>query len=276
LDRGLNQIEAKSREGFVFMIDLQVQIHVPDTLAPQVISIVGTMLNLVNEVLQAAVGNHFRDKLQSMAAITFIQTRQQVQEEAMEHIKEKLADYRVEVRGVYIQDVILPQQLVQVLTDREVANQQVETLKMQESANKQRIETEKAAGLGDAQRELAKSEVGVKIKENNALARKAEADGEATFTEKTGAARGAEVRAVGLARAEAYDRQVQALGPTATALVNVIDALSRISQPIVPEVLVSGGSSLDALAGTLVKNVLGGQGATGAEPSVRKDTLPKL
>jgi hypothetical protein len=276
LDRGLNQIEAKSREGFIFMIDLQVQIHVPDTLAPQVISIVGTMLNLVNEVLQAAVGNHFRDKLQSMAAITFIQTRQQVQEEAMEHIKEKLADYRVEVRGVYIQDVILPQQLVQVLTDREVANQQVETLKMQESANKQRIETEKAAGLGDAQRELAKSEVGVKIKENNALARKAEADGEATFTEKTGAARGAEVRAVGLARAEAYDRQVQALGPTATALVNVIDALSRISQPIVPEVLVSGGSSLDALAGTLVKNVLGGQAATSAEPSVRKDTLPKV
>jgi len=92
-----------------------------------------------------------------------------------------------------------------------VANQQVETLKMQESANKQRIETEKAAGLDDAQRELAKSEVGVKIKENNALARKAEADGEATYTEKTGAARGAEVRAVGLARAEAYDRQVQAL-----------------------------------------------------------------
>ena len=273
LDKGLSQIEAKSREGFVFMIDLQVQIHVPDTLAPQVISIVGTMLNLVNEVLQAAVGNHFRDKLQSMAAITFIQTRQQVQEEAMEHIKTKLAEYRVEVRGVYIQDVILPEQLVRVLTDREVANQQVETLKMQESANKQRIETEKAAGLGDAQRELAKSEVGVKIKENNALARKAEADGEATYTEKTGAARGAEVRSVGLARAEAYARQVQALGPTATALVNVIDALSRINQPIVPEVLVNGGSGLDALAGTLVRNFLHGQTSTGGEVSPSKDTL---
>jgi len=273
LDKGLSQIEAKSREGFVFMIDLQVQIHVPDTLAPQVISIVGTMLNLVNEVLQAAVGNHFRDKLQSMAAITFIQTRQQVQEEAMEHIKTKLAEYRVEVRGVYIQDVILPEQLVRVLTDREVANQQVETLKMQESANKQRIETEKAAGLGDAQRELAKSEVGVKIKENNALARKAEADGEATYTEKTGAARGAEVRAVGLARAEAYDRQVQALGPTATALVNVIDALSRINQPIVPEVLVNGGNTFDALAGTLVRNFLKAQTPTGGEVSPSKDTL---
>src|SRR5262249_37324448 len=73
LDKDLKQIVAKSKEGFVFNIDLQVQIHVPDTEAPKVISIVGTMNNLVNEVLQAAVGNHFRDKLQSMPAIDFIE-----------------------------------------------------------------------------------------------------------------------------------------------------------------------------------------------------------
>ena len=66
------------------------------------------MQNLVNEVLQAAVGNHFRDKLQSMPAITFIETRQEVQQEAFEHISEQLAQYQVETKGVYIQDVILP------------------------------------------------------------------------------------------------------------------------------------------------------------------------
>jgi uncharacterized membrane protein YqiK len=75
LDRDLRQITAKSKEGFVFNIDLQVQIHVPDTEAPKVISTVGTMFNLVNEVLQAAVGNHFRDTLQSMPAIDFIEKR---------------------------------------------------------------------------------------------------------------------------------------------------------------------------------------------------------
>jgi uncharacterized membrane protein YqiK len=75
LDAQLQQIVAKSKEGFVFKIDLQVQIHVPDTKAPRVISMVGTMRNLVNEVLQAAVGNHFRDSLQSMPAIRFIETR---------------------------------------------------------------------------------------------------------------------------------------------------------------------------------------------------------
>jgi hypothetical protein len=50
LDAQLQQIVAKSKEGFVFKIDLQVQIHVSDTKAPRVISMVGTMKNLVNEV----------------------------------------------------------------------------------------------------------------------------------------------------------------------------------------------------------------------------------
>ena len=68
LDKNLQPIVAKSDEGFVFKIDLQVLIHVPDTKAPKVISMVGTMKNLVDDVLQAAVGNLFRDKLGPMQA----------------------------------------------------------------------------------------------------------------------------------------------------------------------------------------------------------------
>jgi len=56
LDESLAPITAKSREGFEFIIELQVLIHVPDTKAAQVISMVGTMKNLVNEVLESAVG----------------------------------------------------------------------------------------------------------------------------------------------------------------------------------------------------------------------------
>src|SRR4029079_12927929 len=82
LDAHLSPIEAKSREGFVFRIDLQVQIHVPDTRAPKVISMVGTIKNLVNGVLQAAVGNHFRNTLQALEAVRFIETRGEVQASA--------------------------------------------------------------------------------------------------------------------------------------------------------------------------------------------------
>jgi len=269
LDAQLQQIVAKSNEGFVFKIDLQVQIHVPDTKAPRVISMVGTMRNLVTEVLQAAVGNHFRDKLQSMPAIRFIETRQQVQVEAFEHIRQQLEQYQVETKGVYIQDVILPEDLVKVLTQREIANQEIETFKKQRSAQEERIAMEHSKGTAEMQAELAKSKVGVDIKTNNATARAREGNGEAEYIRLTGTARGAEVEAVGLARAKGYQAQVSALGSTATALVNVIGSLSEGHAKFVPDILVTGGgnggSSIDGLAAAAMR-FLGGSGKTAPAP----------
>jgi hypothetical protein len=45
---------------------------------------------------------------------------------------------------------------VQVLTQREIANQEIETYKKKEEAQQQRISTEKAIGTADMQAELAK------------------------------------------------------------------------------------------------------------------------
>jgi uncharacterized membrane protein YqiK len=259
LDSRLQPIEAKSKEGFVFKFDLQVQIHVPDTKAPRVISSVGTMYNLVNEVLQAAVGNHFRDKLQSMPAIKFIETRQDVQVEAFEHISKQLSEYQVETKGVYIQDVILPEDMVRVLTEREIAFQEIETYQKQRAAEEQRIAMEQAKGTADMQAKLAQSRVNVEIESNNANAQKAKADGEAAYIRETGAAKGAEVEAVGLARARAYEAQVRALGQGPTALVNAITALAERNVKVVPEILVAGsGGALDGLAATLMRFVQSG------------------
>lgn len=76
---------AKNPEGFAFEMDLQVQIYISETRPPRGISTVGSIWNQIDEVLQAAVGNHFRDTLQSMPAVRF-----------------------VEERGVDRQDVLLP------------------------------------------------------------------------------------------------------------------------------------------------------------------------
>ncbi|HEY3397513.1 MAG TPA: SPFH domain-containing protein [Armatimonadota bacterium] len=276
LDARLQTIEAKSREGFIFMIDLQVQIHVPDTKAPRVISSVGTMFNLVNEVLQAAVGNHFRDKLQSMPAVTFIETRQAVQEEAYKHIAEQLMQYQVETKGVYIQDVVLPEQLVAVLTQREIANQEIQTYQKQREAQDQRVAMEQAKGTADMQAQLAQAKVNVDIQTNNADARKAQADGESTYIRQTGAAQGAQVEAVGLARATAFKEQVAALGAESTALVNAVTVLAERGLKFVPEILVMGGEggsgSMDGLAATLMR-YLGGSGAS-SKPSGAALTPP--
>jgi uncharacterized membrane protein YqiK len=273
LDAHLSPIEAKSREGFVFRIDLQVQIHVPDTRAPKVISMVGTMVNLVNEVLQAAVGNHFRNTLQGLEAVRFIETRAAVQASAFDAITSYLAAYDVETRGVYIQDVEFPPELVEVLTKREIANQEKATYAEQERAEIARIEVEKARGTADMQSQLAQSAVGIEIKDNEAKAREAQARGEAAFVELTGRAEATRteaiglaeakaVEALGLARAEGFKAQTEALGQGATAVVAVANAVAEGKITIVPEVLVTGGSgnAFDGLAATLMRTFGDGHG----------------
>ena len=297
LDANLEPISGKSREGFVFIIELQVQIHVPDTRAPKVISMVGTMLNLVNEVLQSAVGNHFRNTLQDLEAVVFIETRKQVQQAALLAVSQYLGLYEVETKGVYLQDVVFPPELVEVLTKREIANQEKATFAEEERAQIVRIEMEKAKGTADMQASLAQAQVSVTIKQAQAESRKAEAEGEASFVERTGVAEAARRRAVGLAdaevlertgaaeatktravglaaadatralgeaRARGYELQVGALGSAATAAVAVADAVAQGGIDIMPEVLVTGGGgALEGLAAVLMRT-FGGSTGSGA------------
>jgi regulator of protease activity HflC (stomatin/prohibitin superfamily) len=201
LDAQLSPIDGKSREGFEFRIDLQVQIHVPDTRAPKVISMVGTMQNLVNEVLQSAVGNHFRNTLQRLEAVRFIETRDEVQATALQAIGVYLEAYEVETRGVYIQDVVFPTELVSVLTTREIANQERVTFGEQQRAQITRIELEKARGTADMQAQLATAQVSIDIRAAEADAKTAEARGQASFIELTAKAEAGKIEAVGLANA---------------------------------------------------------------------------
>ena len=175
LDARLAPIDAKSKEAFTFSIDLQVQIHVPDTRAPKVISMVGTMQNLVNEVLQSAVGNYFRNKLQTLGATEFIEKRDEVQHAAESYIQQYLSRYEVETRGVYIQDVVFPADLVEVLTSREIAAQERATFAQQRDAQEARVSLEQQRGVADMQAQLAQANVSIDIERSQAAGRQGRA-----------------------------------------------------------------------------------------------------
>lgn len=275
LDSKLSPIDGKSREGFEFMIDLQVQIHVPDTKAPKVISMVGSMENLVNEVLQSAVGNYFRNTLQGLPAVSFIETRDQVQKDAETYIKGYLSGYDVETKGVYIQDVDLPEQLVEVLTKREIANQNKATYKQEQEAQDVRREAEKSRGLADQQADLAKSEVSITIAGNQATARKAQAEGEASYTQQTGEAEANIIEKKGVARATGYEAQVKALGQGPTALVAVANEVATGHIKVVPDVLVTGGGALEGLAATLMESFSGNGNGHEPQPELTDRPAPE-
>lgn len=288
LDARLAPIDAKSKEAFAFSIDLQVQIHVPDTRAPKVISMVGTMANLVNEVLQSAVGNYFRNKLQTLGATEFIEKRDEVQSSAERYIQSYLSRYEVETRGVYIQDVIFPTDLVEVLTSREIAAQERATFAQQREAQEARVSLEQQRGVADMQAELAQANVSVDIERSRAQAASARAEGEAavitttgraeaTRTQALGEASAAAEEALGLARAKGFDAQRRAIGAEQTALVAALREVGAGHIKIVPDIQV--GSEAGVLGGVgalLMRNLAadsGGRGMSGLDPLDDADEL---
>ena len=151
------------------------------------------------------MGNHFRNTLQRLEAVKFIETRDEVQQQALEAISRYLGAYEVETKGVYIQDVEFPAELVAVLTMREIANQEKATFEEQQRAQVVRIDFEKARGTAEMQAQLAQSAVSVDISRNQADAREAGARGEAAFVELTGRAEATKIEAIGLANAKATE-----------------------------------------------------------------------
>ncbi len=276
LDERLAPIEAKSKEAFTFSIDLQVQIHVPDTRAPKVISMVGTMQNLVNEVLQSAVGNYFRNKLQTLGATEFIEKRDEVQSAAEVYIQGYLSRYEVETRGVYIQDVVFPADLVEVLTSREIAAQERSTFAQQKSAQEARVSLEQQRGVADMQAQLAQANVSIDIEKSRAEAARARADGEASVITVTGAAEATRTRdignanataeeALGLARAKGFDAQRRAIGSEQTALVAALREVASGHVKIVPDIQVGSdsGGVIGGLGALLMRNLAAQPGVDG-------------
>lgn len=268
LDERLAPIDAKSKEAFTFSIDLQVQIHVPDTRAPKVISMVGTMQNLVNEVLQSAVGNYFRNKLQTLGATEFIEQRDNVQHAAETYIQSYLSRYEVETRGVYIQDVVFPADLVEVLTSREIAAQERATFGQQREAQEARVSLEQQRGVADMQAQLAQANVSIDIERSRAEANRARADGEASVITVTGAAEAQRTRdignasaaaeeALGLARAAGFDAQRRAIGSEQTAMVAALREVAAGDVKIVPDIQVGsdGGGVIGGLGALLMRSL---------------------
>jgi uncharacterized membrane protein YqiK len=229
---------------------------------------VGTMQNLVNEVLQSAVGNYIRNSLQKLAALRFIETRDEVQDDAQTYVTDYLGRYNVEVRGVYIQDVVFPADLVKVLTSREIANQEKATFAAQQAAQLARVDLERQTGIAAAQGDLATAEVSILVNKATAAAAVETANGQATVTRTLGEAEAAKITAIGvaegsvirekgLAEAEAYAAQRDAIGPDQTALVAALREIGVNGVKITPDTLVGGGSGsiLDLITLALTNKV---------------------
>lgn len=81
-DASLSALKLLAVDGFSFDLEVFQIIHVGATEAPKVISRLGSMQNLVDQVLRPIVGNYFRNSAQEYTILDFLIARSQRQSEA--------------------------------------------------------------------------------------------------------------------------------------------------------------------------------------------------
>lgn len=274
-----SQLTVTSKDGFQLEVDVRMIIRIRPQHASFVIARFGSVENLIEQIVHPLIDASFRNNAGEKKAIEFVWARSELQKDALDKAREEFEKYHVEAQGLLIAYIKVDVGLLKTQTDREIATQQIEMYMKQKEAQDKRVEMEKATGIAERQKELAKSEVDIKIKENFAKARENEGKGEASYIKQTGEAAGAKVLAIGLAKAESYAKQVDALGKNQTAIVNAITALSENGLKFVPNNLVintggSGGGSgtMDGALLTLM-NYLStlGKPETEAKPEPKKE-----
>jgi uncharacterized membrane protein YqiK len=278
LDEKLSTITVRSRDGFTFNLDVSQIINIGATRAPWVISRMGSVRNLVNQVLEPLVGNYFRNSAQNYTVLDFLSARSDRQREAREHISKAIAEYDVQSVDSLIGDITPPTALMDTLIARKLAEEQKKTYDAERLAQETRKTLEAEKALAEKQRELVNEEQNILIAQRKAQAtvRQAEGDSTAMSTRASGEAeairrRGTAdaeilaikgekeataIQAVGLAKAEAARKGVEAMGQY-YGLLQIFTVLADRGIRLTPDVLVGhgNGSTSDAVLALLASQM---------------------
>src|SRR4029077_18728145 len=122
--RVFNPLSIVSKDGFEMTISVKVIIRVLPQQAPHMVARIGTIDNLIEHVIHPLIDSSFRNQASSSEAMKFMQDRHEEQTKAEEHIAEELEKYHVLCVSVLICQIVLPERLMETLTNKVVASQQ--------------------------------------------------------------------------------------------------------------------------------------------------------
>ncbi len=278
LDKNLSTITVRSQDGFPFNLDVSQIIHIPSTEAPKVIARFGSMQNLVSQVLEPTIGNYFRNSAQDSDVIAFLSTRQQRQNAAKDKISMVLEEYNVHAVDTLIGDITPPDSLMKTLTDRKIAQEEEVTFDTQRKAQDKRKTLESAKALADMQGQMVSAQQSVEISQREAEAavkksegeaqalklkaaaqaeaKKLNAEADATQIKLTGDAEASKIAAIGKSTAEAYEKQVKAMGVENFGKLKVTEMIGTNGIKIIPEILITGSGDSNPISGLLGMELL--------------------
>jgi uncharacterized membrane protein YqiK len=276
LDSNLKTITLRTADAFNVSMDVSVIIHIAMADAPKVVANLGSVDNMISQVLEPAISSHFRNAAQSVKALDLYTKRAELQGRAKEHIQSVLRIHHIESKDTMIADVVLPAELTRTVTDRQIAEQEKITFVTQKQAQEERRLLENATAQANMQPKVVESERGVEVSKNLANAEierstgearaieiraegsakatrlKAGADAEATKVtataeaeaiEKKGLAQARVILEQGKSNAESYKLQVNTMGSEVFGRIQVVEKISAAKLKLIPDVYIGGGGS---------------------------------
>ncbi|HEY7293647.1 MAG TPA: SPFH domain-containing protein, partial [Dehalococcoidia bacterium] len=236
-------LEVISHDGFVMKVSVKVVIRVRPEQAPYMVAKIGSIDNLIAHVIHPMIDSSFRNQASSTEAMNFMQDRAVEQSKAEQRTREELLKYHVECVSVLISRIILPSELMDIQVKRVIAAQQQAMFIEQQKSEQQRIATENTRATADRQKDLVSAQIGVHIAEQNKQKTIIEAEGRARALTVEGEAEGSKILAVGNATAEAYDKQVEAVGQANLSAIELMKAIAGAGLKITPDIVVGGGGA---------------------------------
>jgi regulator of protease activity HflC (stomatin/prohibitin superfamily) len=182
--------------------------------------------------------------------LQFVNSRSKVEQQVSDVVRQDLLKYNISCDGVFIGNIDLDEsdagkQLLATQTEREVAVNQQQTFREKQNAEEARARFILAQEEAEQQRNLAQAKYTVLVKEQEAKAREAEAQGEARYIEITA-----------LAKKAAYEQMASAIGAQGVITLEMLKVVSDGKIQIAPQVMVTGGAGGgidDAMMGTILR-----------------------
>jgi uncharacterized membrane protein YqiK len=251
-------------------VDVRMVIRILPENAAFIIARFGSVFNLIQQIVHPLIDSSFRNNAGEKKALEFVQSRTQLQQEALDKARTEFAKYYVEAQNLLISYISVDPTLLATQTQKEIAQQQQAQYQQQALAEEQRIAVQEKTARANMQPEVVKATLQVAINENNAKALVKESEGIRDSTRIKADGEASAIRRVGEAQADAYHAQADVLGSDRVALVKVMEQVSTGNVRITPDTLVTtsgtDGTGASSLFSAYLATLLGKQSTTPGKP----------
>ena len=207
-DANLAEVTLITMDAFEPTLPLSVVIHINYTEAPLVIQRFGDIRKLVEQTLDPMVAAYFKNIGQTKTLIQLIQERKEIQEKAAVEMREKFAQYNLNLIEVLIGtpgsskndgriETILGQ-----LQDRQIADEQKTTYERQRQTAVVKQGLVEAQAKSDMQKNLTESAINIELQNNQGMADLRKAEQQANVIQTTARAEAAKTEIAAAAEAK--------------------------------------------------------------------------